>query len=233
MTVPEIAALVMAGVALAGLYFQRRKVAAEEDFSAIANISRLLADLKSAHDQIDLYRDQLESSRDQEDDCQSRLMDERRKHASTVTELGMLVHEIATLKSAMPALSIADKLQKIPSSLKRVLDKCHDGIALSTRNDGELVYCNATFCAALDMTEAEILKVGWRALMHPDDMERALTQEAKAWNDLGQFVGRYRHRDGSWVTMRWHFTQYEDGYAFSVVWFERRRTDMPVMSGEA
>jgi hypothetical protein len=45
--------------------------------------------------------------------------------------------------------------------------------------------------------------------------------------DSGEIVNQFLHKDGRWITMRWHYTLYEDGFAFSIVWFERRRDSAP------
>lgn len=232
MTFGEIAALTMGAAALIGLFFRHRETKASESAAEVESVSRLLADLKSTHAQIDAYRDQLEASRDQEDDCQSSLQNERRKHAATMAELGVVIQKCAKMEAATPALRIAAKMETLSPSLMQVLDKCHDGIVLSSiAESGRFVYVNKTFANALGMTPEEVLKAGWPSLIHPDDVPNTESVESNAWIEGGEVVNRYRHVNGSWVQMRWHFTKYESGDAFCVVWFERRKTDLPISFG--
>jgi len=234
-TVAEITALLMGAAALAGLWLKHRETGSRETASQVESISRLLADLKSAHDQIDMYRDQLESSRDQEDDCQDRLTDERRKHAATMAELGLAVQKCAKLEAALPSLQIAAKIEKLSPGVRRVLDKCRDGIVLSSiAEEGRFVYVNRTFADAIGRTVEEVITAGWKSLIHPADMPDTTATESLAWIKGGEVVNRYRHSNGSYVQLRWHFTNYEEGLSLCIVWFERRRGDpSPIVTAES
>lgn len=193
------------------------KTRAEADQSAASALSRLYADFEIARERLDKTEGELTQTRAELDRCQADLM----AAAARVVEL----------RASMPMVTMATKLTRLSDSLRHVLDGCRDGIVLSTPENGAtFVYVNSAFAQALGMTAEEVIAAGWQALVHPDDAKRTATTAFDAWSGGGEMSNRYRHKDGHYVRMRWRFSIYdEDGSAFSVVWFERRRTSSTAM----
>lgn len=145
---------------------------------------------------------------------------------ATCEQLADLIARVTFIEMALPAVVISSKLKTRTESMLRVLNRCRDGIVLTApSNGGAIIWCNESFAAALGRTPDDVVTRGWKALVHPGDAESTSTAEASAWSGGGEIVNRYLHSDGHWITMRWHFTLYEDGFAFSVVHFDRRNPD--------
>lgn len=214
----EVAALVMAVVAVAGLWINARKATAETTAQSVEALSALLKDFAA-------LRDQLDAAEDSEEDCQAKLDEVKRTMAKVAAKLSETEIERDRLRVAAPALAVTAKIAHRSAAVRKVLDACRDGIVLSEIDGGVFVYVNRAFAAALGLEPEEVLAIGWRELIHPDDLHAAESTEGEAWSKGGETSNRYRHRAGYFVRMRWHFTAYDDATALSIVWFERRRTD--------
>lgn len=220
MTGAEIAALVMAGVAAAGLIVNARRTTADTATAAVSALADILAEVAT-------LREQVETSKDQEEDCRARMEDAKRELATVMRALAATRKSRDDLQSAHPIMLAAGKIGSRSESVRKVLDACRDGIVLSEKSGGRLAYVNRAFASALGLTPDEVLAIGWRELIHPDDLAATESAESEAWSGGGETENRYRHRIGYFVKMKWHFTDYDDGHSLSVVWFERRRGSAP------
>lgn len=187
------------------------KLRVETDKTRVEMINKLVDDVKA-------QRVDLDEARKREDECQQSL-------ETTLEQLTTVIARVTNLESLMPSIVISSRLRKRSAGTMRVLNKIRgDGIVISSRDGLRFVWVSDTIGAALGRTPIEMIATEWRALVHPDDLERTEEIETNAWNDGGEWVNRFLHADGRWITMRWHFTIYdEEGFALSVVWFERRR----------
>lgn len=169
-------------------------------------------------DNVAKLRDALAASILREEECQKRLDDND-------TEFSRVWERLLRLEVAR--LSIAGKLSPASfESIRHVLDAIRDGVVLSVPSDaGRYVYVNTAFASALGMTVEQVVASRWQELIHPDDLAAMEVAEGDAWSSGGQIVNRFRHADGHYVSLRWHFTNYDEGAALSVVWFDRRTHD--------
>lgn len=224
----ELAAYATAAAALGALLMQarrastdRRKTAAETDADAITAMRGVLAEMK-------VLRDELELSRDQEEDCQARVKERDVRIGTLLAELSLAMQRAVAVEQQMREHAVTEKVIARNSSVVAALDQCHDGIVLSSvRDGGTFEWVNKTFAEALGYAPEEIIALGWRNLCHPADVARMQELEAAAIGESGEARNRYRHRDGHYVAMRWLYSGYgeTDNQAFSVVWLRRRRTD--------
>lgn len=220
LTVAELVALAGAAVAAIGTLTNWRKSRPETEARATDALSRLLGDFNT-------LRDKLEASEDSEEDCQSKLAKMRAELAECMTRLARINERRESNESGRPYLALSEKVMRVSLSTQRVLNACRDGIVISDRREnGKFRFVNAAFARQLGRTPDEILRIGWQALIHPEDAEAALEVEGDAWADGGETKNRYRHADGTYVTLLWHFSNYEGGAALSVVWFGKTRTTL-------
>ncbi|HEY3949308.1 ATP-binding protein [Phenylobacterium sp.] len=70
--------------------------------------------------------------------------------------------------------------------------------------DGSREFVNRAYLDFLGLDDAAALKFDWRALIHPDDLERIAHEEAQAVAAGGDFVweARYRAANGDWPWIR-------------------------------
>jgi PAS domain S-box-containing protein len=53
--------------------------------------------------------------------------------------------------------------------------------------------------------------------VHPDDRQKTIEAAAQMRvRDLAEFSNRYRHQDGSWVTLSWRATKWSGGLTFAI-----------------
>ena len=129
-----------------------------------------------------------------------------------------LHHKIALLESALPVALINTKLENITKDLQDVFDEFSDPVIISTPEDsGYIRWVNISFCKLLNRTREEILELGWRRLVHHDDLYDTLSVEAQAWDLPVRVVNRWQHKDGHYVTLRWYSTSYNKGVSLSTV----------------
>lgn len=217
MTAAEIAALLMGVAALGTMLAARYRSRVDQVPGLLAAISNLRKELEECHDS--------------QDDSAHLMDDLRDRLDAKIRELAKAIARIVQLESAMTMDAMAATLDRDVEALRHVLDKIRgNGIVLTSSQDGaRLIYANRYFCESLGYTEKELLAIPWQELIHPDDLPRAESAELGAHFDRGEFAGRYKHRDGQWIRMRWFFTEYgkKKTNAFCVVWPERRRGDVP------
>lgn len=72
--------------------------------------------------------------------------------------------------------------------------------------DGYFKWVNSTFADVLGWTVDELLTSPLIDFIHPDDVvstNRAIESMVKEGKNLFHFENRYRHKDGSWLTLSW------------------------------
>lgn len=209
---------------------EQRKTQTDAEVSALAELRGVLAELR-------ITRDELETSQDSEEDCRAKLDELRAELVIVRADLERSRERAKALENALPAYYLSERLTVLSDATKWVYDQSTDGIAIVLPDEnGRLLWANLVFSAALGRTRENVLEMGWRALIHPEDRERAEEAELEAHSKGGTFIGRYLHADGSWVQMRFSFTPYEKGRSmFCIVHFRRRKADTnpPAAHGEA
>jgi PAS domain S-box-containing protein len=72
--------------------------------------------------------------------------------------------------------------------------------------DGYFKRLSPAITELLGYTETEALKIPYMDMIHPDDQAsamRAVEKQMVQGARIDQFVGRFRHKDGSWRTLSW------------------------------
>lgn len=188
------------------------KLRAETDQTRVEMIRKLADDVAAQRVEID-------ASRKREDECQASL-------ESALQQLTEVIARVTVMEQFMPAFVMSSKIRKRSAGMLRVLNAIRtDAVVLSSRDGLRFVWVSNAFASALGRTVAGVLAVEWRSLIHPADLERTEHIETTAWAEGGEWVNRLLHANGSWLTARWHYSEYdEEGFSLSVVWFERRAT---------
>lgn len=108
-----------------------------------------------------------------------------------------------------PAALIEEHLDDL-NGLRKLFDLLVDPVIVSTSEDsGKWIYINDAGCAKFQRSCDEIIEMGWRNLIHPDDLPDTSDVETRAWDeDVWDYVNRYVARDGSVVTCRWFCRKY-------------------------
>lgn len=193
------------------------KVRAEADQNAAQALSRLFTDFNT-------LSEQLKRSEAKETEARATLQELRIECDRYAKELRAAAERIVVLRSAMPMVTVGEKLSRMTTSTRDVLNACRDGVVVTSQsNRGQFVFVNTAFAQALGMSAEDLLVTNWRELLHPADVESTLNAESNAWSEGGIVTNRYRHKDGHYVKMQWHFTNYSEGGSLSIVWFDRRR----------
>lgn len=127
---------------------------------------------------------------------------------------------IALLESMAPFAMLSEKLRDW-QALRGVLNRAREPWVISSPADeGRLLFVNDAFAALLSRTPGEILALGWRSIIHPEDLRRAMVAEGqaryRAQTDTG-FVARYATAAGEWRQLRWWVSTYDSGVALSLV----------------
>ncbi len=88
--------------------------------------------------------------------------------------------------------------------LENIFDLSPDMVCVCT-TDGGLLKVNPSCERILGYTQEEMLNIGWNKLVHPDDVEPTNKEFARQLecSSIANFVNRYRHKDGSYVTLEW------------------------------
>lgn len=206
----EIVGLLTAVAALFGVGIQvyrtrgeSKKGKLDSEVSAAGALGKLLADF-------DRLRDELETTRDESEDANARLDETRAELALKTRELASAMMRIEALERAHPAMLAFDAVTSRSASVRRVLNRinCVGIVITSPAEEGRFLLVNTFFAESLGMTPAEVEAAGWRNLIHPADLERAIGDETSAKYAGGETTNRYRHKDGHYVQLRWFFTEY-------------------------
>jgi PAS domain-containing protein len=110
------------------------------------------------------------------------------------------------------------------NGLGEAFDHCDNGIVFSlSENGGTWTWVNRVMCEQLGLSRDEVLSLGWRSLIHPDDLSDAAAVESKAWDSsVAEYVVRYRRSPsigGGYVRTRWWCPAYRQGRTVCVVKF--------------
>lgn len=139
--------------------------------------------------------------------------------ASMRAELAVVTAQMLEVRARSGRLErAADAITK-HASLGDVLDKLVCCLVFTAVEDGgTIVWCNLAFANALQRQREEVIDMGWRRLVHPDDLRATQAAEGSAWRSpVSEFVNRYQRADGLYVQFRWHSTQYHGGISVSVI----------------
>lgn len=151
---------------------------------------------------------------------------ERDALRAQTAEAAQLRIEVQQLRSVAGRLSLAALRGLRTDALADAWDYSQDGIVISEANNGGTwLWVNDSFAKALGYGRNEVLDMGWRKLMHPDDQKRAQRIEGSAWTGrVSGPVFRFRRSaatGGGWVQMRWYCTLYDaQGNTFCIVLIE-------------
>jgi PAS domain S-box-containing protein len=84
-------------------------------------------------------------------------------------------------------------------------------------SDGTLRRLSQSWEAALGHGPAEMVGRPFLDFVHPDDREKTIVAATRMnERDLTEFTNRYRHKDGSWVTLAWRAKRWSGGLTFAI-----------------
>lgn len=107
-------------------------------------------------------------------------------------------------------------IEELVSELEAIYELSSELIAASTA-DGRFRRVNRAWEKALGYTTDEIAGKPWLDFVHPEDVAKTIeAARAMSTADLGQFVNRYRHKDGHWVQLSWRATSWSGGLTYSI-----------------
>ena len=123
-----------------------------------------------------------------------------------------------------PAALIAEALADL-NGLRLLFDMIETPMVVSTSADsGTFVYVNPAFAERLGRTADDIVRLGWRAIIHNDDLPETEHVETSAWTtDVWGYVNRYIHADGSVVWCRWFCRSYRRAGRMTIAVVEMSR----------
>ena len=95
------------------------------------------------------------------------------------------------------------------------------GIVVATLS-GQIIRANKAYEKITGYTEQELIKIGWRELSHPDDLEPHLTyarEAAEGERDQYSLEKRYIQKDGTiiWVSVDVSISRDQSGTPTSVI----------------
>lgn len=209
-TVSDVATLLAAigGWLAAGISFFKARgdrltgnAATEVSFGGVAR--GLLADVAS-------LSERLKESEAHRDTCTKEMA------AAAIREAALFAR-VARLEAALPLALAADRLEDL-ASIGYVFDQLADPLIItSAAKDGMIVWCNAAFAAALQLTREKVIATGWKELIYPPDLEDTSVIEATAWDvPVEGFVNRYKRADGTLVRLRWYAAPYRAGVTLAI-----------------
>lgn len=112
-------------------------------------------------------------------------------------------------------LSRAD-VGSLPAIVRGMIDAVHP--PLWCRADGNrFLDVSDDLAALLGRTRREMVGVGWRDIVHPDDIAPSEAEQCRrAGMGVEGFRQRMRRADGSYVTLAWDVTPMTDGVLYAV-----------------
>jgi PAS domain S-box-containing protein len=115
-------------------------------------------------------------------------------------------------KEALLGLSI----EELVSELGAIYELSTDLLAASTA-DGKFKRVSRAWERVLGYPVEEMTGKPWLDFVHPDDVVKTIeAARSMSASDLTEFTNRYRHRDGSWVTLSWRATAWSGGLTYSI-----------------
>jgi PAS domain-containing protein len=152
---------------------------------------------------------------EQVQELRSKLLDAERR-ARDLTQLNLeLTARVARMEAALPALFVSAHLQEMAPDTASVLDECGLLVLVSPEDDGRFRWVSRDFASALQRTREEVFAIGWRGLVHPDDLRNTVSVEGAMWGQPVRVVNRYRQADGHYVRLRWIATRYLHGVSLA------------------
>lgn len=134
--------------------------------------------------------------------------------------------EIADLRKREGRLFRSASLLVKANGLGEALDHATDGFVFAhAEGGGTWTWVNREFAERLGYPREQIVSIGWRNLIHPDDRSDAQEAESSAWDSpVQEFVVRYRRSPdvgGGYIRTRWWCPPYRDGRTVCIVKFGR------------
>lgn len=126
-----------------------------------------------------------------------------------------LTLRVASLEAALPVAALAAHLGLLAPDTAAVLDECGVLVILSPDDDGKFRWVSRDLAKALGRSREEIIALGWRALIHPDDLTRTINVEGSMWGQSIKVVNRYLRADGGTIWFRWYATKYLQGVSLA------------------
>ena len=102
---------------------------------------------------------------------------------------------------------VKKKAEESKEELENIFNLSPDMIAVCT-TEGKFLKVNPSWEKVLGYTQKELLKLGWAKLVHPDDVEvtNKIVEKQIKGSTVGNFVNRYKCKDGSYKTFEWQAT---------------------------
>ncbi|MBS0362500.1 MAG: PAS domain-containing protein [Proteobacteria bacterium] len=124
--------------------------------------------------------------------------------AATVMVAGALRETLLRLEEAKAAEAKVQADLVATEQRFRILADSAPVLMWVSKVDGSREFVNRAYLNFLGLTYEEALKFDWRALIHPDDLERIGAEEAQSVAAGGDFIweARYRAADGEWPWIR-------------------------------
>lgn len=202
--VASLTALLAAGAALWKSRSEVRQAKAEARKAAVVTDAEVDRMLREAREELERERVALGVE-----------VRERRTLEGLVAELRQRIRH---LENTLPLALMAPRLlAPLQEELADVLDECSDLVAVTSNQDGgRFLWLNSRWEELLGWERGEMLGMGWRALVHPDDLAVTSRVEGSAWVRRAEVVNRYRTKAGGWVTLRWIAAEYQGGVSFAL-----------------
>jgi len=124
------------------------------------------------------------------------------------------LNPVATGQIEMDVLQKLDaageQLMQQRENMWRLLD-LSDDMFLVAKADGTIIRLNAAWSKALGWSREEFTAMGWKVLVHPDDLEKTEQEViAQKDRDVVDFKNRYRDKDGRFHWFSWKAIQWTD-----------------------
>ena len=108
---------------------------------------------------------------------------------------------IAIARDVTDRLAAEAALQRSEEHFRTLIENAHDIVVVMEPHTGQLTYQSPSMQRILGYAPEELAGENAFALVHPDDMERAIAEVTRALGTPGLTAHaeyRYRHKDGSW-----------------------------------
>lgn len=109
-----------------------------------------------------------------------------------------------------------DDIGRLPEIVRGLLDTLHPPLWCRVSGDS-ILSVSSDLADLLGYDTSDLANIGWRTIVHPDDMARA---EAASRDGMGNGVAgvvvRWRCADGSYVALAWDVAPLTDGVMYAV-----------------